>query len=262
MVIYVTKKVKTQKTISRILLISSVVSFLVAAVLIVILCLLQVDSIREKYDEYLYVLQDFEMRVAALQNKGLILIVILLLFLLRSLSMMYPYPMVFIITAMVFPPYQSFFINVAGMAFTFAFRYYTGYEMGEGTINIALKRYPAVLEAMDEDGRGNPLILLALRMVPSLPINTISHFYGSLEYSFPRYMLISVGAYIPKLISYSFIGNNVYDPFSASFFVPMIVLLLFTGICLLVLRSFLGLSRKIRLKNKEKDKNNEPKGNE
>ncbi len=250
MVIYVTKRVHKQKTISKILQISAVFSFCVAAVLIVILCLLQIDSIREKYDEYLYVLQDFEMRVAALQSRWLIFVVIFLLFLLRSLSMMYPYPMIFIITAMVFPPYQSFFINLAGMAFTFAFRYYTGYEMGEGTINFALKKYPAILNAMEEDGKGNPIILLALRMVPSLPINTISHFYGSLEYSFPRYMLISLAAYIPKLVSYSFIGENVYDPFSADFFVPIIVLLVFTGICLLVLRTFINVSSKLS-KNKE-----------
>lgn len=250
MVICVTKRVHKQKTISKILQISAVFSFCVAAVLIVILCLLQIDSIREKYDEYLYVLQDFEMRVAALQSRWLIFVVIFLLFLLRSLSMMYPYPMIFIITAMVFPPYQSFFINLAGMAFTFAFRYYTGYEMGEGTINFALKKYPAILNAMEEDGKGNPIILLALRMVPSLPINTISHFYGSLEYSFPRYMLISLAAYIPKLVSYSFIGENVYDPFSADFFVPIIVLLVFTGICLLVLRTFINMSSKLS-KNKE-----------
>ncbi len=253
MVIYVTKRVRKQKTISRILLISAVSSFIVAAALTVILFLLQIDSVREKYDQYLYILQEFEMRVAALQSRPLILIVIFLLFLLRSLSMMYPYPMIFIITAMVFPPYQSFLINVLGMVFTFAFRYYTGYEMGEGTINFALKKYPAILEAMEEDGKGNPIILLALRMVPSLPINTISHFYGSLEYSFPRYMLLSVGAYIPKLISYSFIGENVYDPFSADFFVPMIVLLVFTGICLLVLRSFLGVSWHIMRKKKNSE---------
>ena len=120
--------------------------------------------------------------------------------------------------------------------------------MGEGTINFALKKYPAILSAMEEDGKGNPIILLALRMVPSLPINTISHFYGSLEYSFPKYMLLSLGAYIPKLISYSFIGNNVYDPFSASFFVPMIVLLVFTGICLLILRTILNVSHKFSSK--------------
>lgn len=252
MVIYVTKRVRKEKTISRILLVSAVTSFVVAAALTVILFLLQIDSVREKYDQYLYILQEFEMRVAALQSRPLILIVIFLLFLLRSLSMMYPYPTIFIITAMVFPPYQSFLINVLGMVFTFAFRYYTGYEMGEGTINYALKKYPAILEAMEEDGKGNPIILLALRMVPSLPINTISHFYGSLEYSFPKYMLLSVGAYIPKLISYSFIGENVYDPFSADFFVPMIVLLVFTAISLLVLRSFLGVSWKIRRKKNDK----------
>ncbi len=260
MVIYVTKRVKKQKTISRILLVSAVFSFCVAAVLVVILCLLQIDSVREKYDEYLFVLQDFEMRVAALQSRWLIFVVIFLLFLLRSLSMMYPYPMIFIITAMVFPPYQSFFINLFGMAFTFAFRYYTGYEMGEGTINFALKKYPHILNAVDEGGKANPIILLALRMVPSLPINTISHFYGSLEYPFLRYMLVSVGAYIPKLISYSFIGKNVYDPFSAEFFIPMIALLVFTGICLFVLRAFLGISSILTRQGDNKEK--KPKGNE
>lgn len=248
MVIYVAKKVRKERTISKVLLGSAIFSFCIAAVLIVILCLLQIDSVKEKYNEYLFILQDFELRVAALRSKWLILIVIFLLFLLRSLSMMYPYPMIFIITAMVFPPYQSFFINLAGMAFTFAFRYYTGYEMGEGTINFALKKYPTIMSAMEEDGKGNPLILLALRMVPSLPINTISHFYGSLEYSFSKYMIISTAAYIPKLVSYSFIGDNVYDPFSPGFFVPMIVLLVFTGICLLILRAFLDIAKKVRKK--------------
>lgn len=241
-----TRKAHGEKTISKILTTTAILSYLVAVVLIVILCLLQIDSVKEKYDQYLYILSEFEMRVAALQSRGLILIVIMLLFLLRSLSMMYPYPMVFIITAMVFPPYQSFFINVFGMAFTFAFRYYTGYEMGEGTINYALKKYPAIMSAMEEDGKGNPVILLALRMIPSVPINTISHFYGSIEYSFPKYMLLSVAAYIPKLISYSFIGENVYDPFSASFFFPIILLLVFTGTVLLILRAFLGISKKLK----------------
>lgn len=242
MVIYVTRKVNKRRTVSRILLASAIVSFVVAAALVVILMALQIDPIREKYDEYLYILQDFELRVAALKSRWLILIVIFLLFLLRSLSMMYPYPVVFIITAMVFPPVQSFVINLLGMAFTFAFRYYTGYEMGEGTINFALKKYPAVLNAMAEDGKGNPVILLAFRMIPSVPINTVSHFYGSIEYSFPRFMLISLGAYVPKLISYSFIGNNVYDPFSADFFVPIIVLCTFTGLCMLVLRAILSFT--------------------
>ncbi len=246
MVIYVTRKVKKQKTVSKILLISALISFAVALVLLGILLALQIDAVREKYDEYLYFLQDFEMRVAALKSRWLILIVILLLFLLRSLSAMYPYPMIFIITAMVFPPVQSFIINLFGMAFTFAFRYYTGWEMGEGTINFALKKYPAILSAMEEDGKGNPIILLAFRMIPSVPINTLSHFYGSIEYSFPRFMLLSLGAYVPKLISYSFIGNSVYDPFSADFFVPIIVLCTFTGVCLLVLRTFINVNHKLK----------------
>lgn len=245
-----TKKSEKKITLQGILLWSAIFSFIFAVALLVILIVLQIDPIREKYDQYLYILEDFEMRVAALKSRWLVLIVIFLLFLLRSMSMMYPYPMIFIITAMVFPPVQSFIINVLGISFTFAFRYYTGYEMGEGAINAALKKRPAIMNAIEEGGKGNPVILFALRTVPSLPLNTISNFYGSIEYPFGRFMLLSVGAYIPKLISYSFIGNYVYDPFSASFFVPLIVLFTFTGICLLVLRAILSVSMKIHKKVK------------
>ena len=45
MVIYVTKKVRKEKTISRILLVSAVTSFVVAAALTVILFLLQIELI-------------------------------------------------------------------------------------------------------------------------------------------------------------------------------------------------------------------------
>lgn len=245
-------KTHKQNTILKILKISAIVCFVAAAVLMVLMILFQIDGIREKYDEYLAFLEEFEMRVASLKNRWLILVVIFLLFLLRSLSMIYPYSMVYMITAMVFEPHLSFFINLTGMAFTFAFRYYTGLEMGEGTVNKVLKKNPAIISSMEAGGKGNPVVLLALRLIPGVPINTVSHLYGSLHYPFVRYMLISTAAYVPKMISFSFIGTNVYNPFSAKFFAPLIILLLFTGISLLVLRTVFIVKYKFSEKNKPK----------
>lgn len=233
-----------------------IVSFAAAGCLITIVILMNIDSVHQKYEQYLIILEDFENKVAALDNRWLIIIVIFLLYLLRSLSMMYPYTVLYIISAMVFRPVWSFVINMTGMAFTFAFRYYTGIQMGEGYLNRVLARYPSINAAFESEGRGSPYILFALRLVPFFPINTVSQLYGTIEYPFGVYMALSVIAMAPRLISYSFIGNSVYDPLSSAFFVPLTVLLIFTGGSLFFLRAVLGHT--FRQKSKKREGNDLP----
>lgn len=257
MVIFLTEKIDKSKFILKLLKVLGVVCFVAAAWFILIVILMHNDKFIAKYDQYLIILQDFENKVYALQDKWLIIIVIFLLYLLRSLSMMYPYNVLYIISAMVFPPVWSFIINLSGMAFTFAFRYYTGIQMGEGYLNNILKRYPMINSVFEVEGRGSPFVLFALRVVPFFPINTLSQLYGTIEYPFGKYMLLSVIAMIPRLISYSFIGNSVYDPLSSSFFVPLTVLLIFTGCSMFFLRAVLGLTFRSKIKHlKERKKDN------
>lgn len=221
-----------------------IMSFISAAVLAALFILMRVTSIREKYDQYLTFLSDFEASVAALRDKWLIMIVIFLLFILRSLSAVFPYAVIYITTSMVFPPRQSFLINLAGMIFTAAFRYYTGIQMGEGYLNKVLKKNPIISRIFEVDGRGNPIVLFALRIVPLFPYNTVSQLYGTFEYPFMKYMTICIAALLPKLVSYSFIGNNVYDPLSTAFILPLILLLIITGMSFFFLRTIMLVTYK------------------
>lgn len=233
-----------------------IISFIIAAIVIAVFIVMQIETVQEKYSQFLKLLEDFEYQVAALQNKWLILIVIFLLYLLRSLSAFFPYTVIHIITAMVFSPFQSLIINICGMAFTLAFRYYTGWEMGEGTFNNIIKKYPSINASFEQDGKFNSLMLLALRLVSVFPFNTISHLYGSYKYPFKRYMLLSLVAILPKLISYSFIGNNVWDPLSGQFFIPIVILCIFSGCSLFFLRGIMKISLRIT-KNKSSERTNE-----
>ena len=229
---------------------TGIACFLAAAAFIVIGVLMKFDSVYERYARYLVALEELEQKVAALQTRWLIIIVIFLLYLLRSLSVVYPFTIVFIISAMVFSPMESFLINLLGMALTFAVRYYTGLAMGEGYWNKVLKRHPTVNAMVEANGRGNPVVLFALRLVPFCPINTLSHLYGTFEFPFGQYMLLSCAATVPRLISYSFIGKNVYDPFSSSFIIPLIVLLVFTGCALFFTRAVMAFTFRMSRRGK------------
>ncbi len=237
---------------------SGIACFIAAAAFIVIGVLLRFDSVYNRYSQYLVALEQLEQKVAALQTRWLIIIVIFLLYLLRSLSAIYPYTIVFIISAMVFSPVDSFIIHTLGMALPFADRYYTGMEMGEGYWNKVLKRHPTLNSLFEASGRGNPVVLFALRLVPFFPLNTLSHLYGTIEFPFWQYMLLSTVAVMPRLISYSFIGKNVYDPLSSSFIIPLIALLIFSGSALFFARTVLAVTLRVSRRGKKQTGENAP----
>ena len=245
------KKRDNQKALIRLFRLLGVVSFIVAAALLVIVIIMQIDRVQARYQQYLDILRDFEHVVAQLGNRWLIIIVIFLLYILRSLTPIYPYPALYIITAMVFPARYALLIDAAGMAFTFAFRYYTGIQMGESWMNRALQRHPAINTAFTTEGKSDPWVLFALRYVPIFPLNTVSQLYGAFEYPFLKYFIISMVAYVPKLISYTYIGNNVYDPLSGRFYIPLIVLFVLSGTSFFLMQAILGLTFRFSKKNKK-----------
>jgi uncharacterized membrane protein YdjX (TVP38/TMEM64 family) len=239
-----------QKFLIRLFRLLGVASFIAAAALLVIVIIMRVPRVQVRYQQYLDILQNFEQEVAALGNRWLIIIVIFLLYILRSLTPIYPYPALYIMTGMVFDAPEALLIDSVGMAFTVAFRYYTGIEMGEGWMNAVLHRHPAINRAFTTEGKSDPWVLFALRFVPIFPFNTVSQLYGSFEYPFLKYFIISMVAYSYKLISYTFIGNNVYDPLSGRFYIPLIVLFVVSGISFFLMQAIMGLTFKFSKKNK------------
>ncbi|MBQ6420079.1 MAG: VTT domain-containing protein [Clostridia bacterium] len=256
------QKLKNEKFVLKVFMVLGVVCFIAATALIVLSIVMSIDSVRMRYDQYLDVIRELEVTVTELENHKLIAVVILLLYILRSLTPAYPYNALYIITGMVYRPHVSLTLNFIGMLFNVVFRYYTGQQMGEGYINRVLRRYPTINSAFEVDGRGNPIVLFALRFVPIFPFNTVSQLYGSIEYPFVKYTVFSMLALLPRLITYSYIGSNVYDPLSPRFYTPLIVLFIFTGISFFFMRGVLGITLQINKRSKRikrKDINaNEP----
>ena len=233
-----------QKFLIRLFRLLGVACFIAAAALLVIVIIMQVPRVQVRYQQYLDILQNFEKEVAELGNRWLIIIVIFLLYILRSLTPIYPYPALYIMTGMVFDAPTALLIDTVGMAFTVAFRYYTGIEMGEGWMNAVLHRHPAINTAFTTEGKYDPWVLFALRFVPIFPFNTVSQLYGSFEYPFTKYFIISMAAYLPKLISFVYVGNNVYDPLSGKFYIPLIVLCVLSGISFFLMLGIFGITFK------------------
>ena len=214
---------------------------IVAVVLVVLTLLMHIRSVQKWYAQFQFTLVEFERAVASIPYRWLIPFVIELLFLIKAWIPVIPVSAISVISGMVFSIPVAFVLNVGGIVIVMSALYLVGMRIGPSNIQKVLRRYPAVREILEAKGALSPVLLFVFRLVPSFPINTISQLYGSMEYEYWKYILISLSGFAPKLLSYTFIGRNVYDPLSWSFILPIVILLVLSGFSILLLNWSLEL---------------------
>lgn len=242
------KKLGLMQTIA-ILLIS------VAVILFFLLVFFKIQRLQIWYEEYQSYLVRLEMRVAELRNSTIVILAVFLLFTLKAVLPLplIPVSCVCVITSMVFGTFFSVILNILGLVIIFTIRYYIGARKKTLPYRI-LKNYEEIWKVLEHDGSGNPWLLFIARVFPMFPINTVSNIYGGLKYDFRRYLLISVCGFLPKIISYSIIGRNAFNPFSASFIIPVMISSFLSGIGLIATRKIILFIRRkgeedVKIKN-------------
>lgn len=162
---------------------------------------------------------------------------------------LYPLSAVCTVTSAVFPAYFSIPINLIGLAILYSIKYFWGKKVGANSVQSILNKNETVAYLIQKDGRGNPWILALFRLVPGIPINLVSKLYGAMGFRYKYFIILSFIGYAPLLISYTFIGRNVYNPFSAAFLLPFVLLFLLLGVSMLAISKIVEVQSK-RRKNK------------
>lgn len=223
----------------------------------VLLFLLQYEHLWRWYATIRRELAELEIRISMLENKWVFILVVFLLFAVKSFIPIYPTPTVCFLTGAVLPMYLSVPVNTVGFCILLLIRYYTGKLFGAGKAWELIRKNERLRRLIEQNGRGNSSLLIILRLLPLMPVNTISGVYGSLEFGPGQFLLLSVIGYMPKIISFTFIGSNVFDPLSAEFIVPIMIFAFVSGISLICVNGMWRriektvLKAKIRLKERK-----------
>ena len=246
------KKQKTQKS----LLLIGLVLIAIGVAAAVLLFLLRFEHLWLWYDVIRRELAELELQISRLENKWVFIVVIIALFAVKSFIPIYPTPTLCFLTGAVLPMYVSVPVNVAGLCVLLSIRYYAGKRFGAGKAWGLIRKNERLRRMIEQNGKGNPALLIILRLLPTVPVNTISGVYGSLDFGWGQFLLLSVIGYMPKIISYTFIGRSAYDPLSAEFIVPIMLLAFASGISLVCVnglwRAVESLVRKAKIKRKNK----------
>lgn len=212
----------------------------IAAALLALTLLMQIQQFADRYDEVLKMLSDFEDAVAAIEIKGFVVLAILLIYLSKAVIPI-PITAVCVIAGMVFPTYVAVIINIAGFTILLTIKYFWGKHLGGGWVHKILRKYENFDAIFNSDFAGKGSLLVALRLVPNLPINMVSQLYGAMNFDYYKYILFSLVGFLPKIISYSMVGRHVYNPFSLAFMLPLVIIFTISGLATLGINAFIDL---------------------
>lgn len=214
---------------------SGTLLLILAGIFCAVLAVMQIEELNRWYVTWEQQLVALEERVAAMGNRGLIITVVMLLFTLKSVFPPITIPAICLISGMVLPWYWALLVNIVGVAWLMTIRYFWGKWFGGGRTFKLVRQNDIIRSLLESKGTGNPYLLFAFRLIPAFPVNSISRLYGAMQFRFRNYLLISLGGFMFKILSYTIIGRNVYNPLSASFLLPIILLCFVSGTVLIVL---------------------------
>lgn len=223
----------------------ALICFVLALALIILLRVFNHESFIRWYSKYVDTLASYEEWMLTYGATLTSVILILINFFLKAVLPWFPIACICVASGVLFEWYYALIINLAGMIILFTAKFYWGRRFGGGNAEKILSKYETAYGFIDESRLGSGAVLFFLRLVPCMPVNSVSCLYGSTDISYTRYIILSVIGYTYKLFSYTLIGRSVYDPASASFIVPLILLLIFSGMMLLSLSGALELKNMI-----------------
>lgn len=225
-----------------------------AAAVSVVAYLLRYDQLWLWYKVYQEKLLEAEQFIQSLGVSWKFVLAMLIVFLVRTFIPFLAVSAICVLTGAVLPSYWALIVNFLGIIIMMSIKYFEGMKFGSGNAWKIISKNERARKIIESSGKVNNALLFALRLIPGFPLGSVSRIYGSLRFPYWQFILLSAAGFAPKLLSYTFMGTNVFDPLSSAFLVPLMIALIISGASLLCVNLiWLLVEKSVSSSKKNKD---------
>ena len=218
-----------------------------AAAVSVVVYLLRYDQLWLWYKVYQEKLLEAEQFIQSLGISWKFVLAMLIVFLVRTFIPFLAVSAICVLTGVVLPSYWALIVNFLGIIIMMSIKYFEGMKFGSGNAWKIISKNERARKIIESSGKVNKALLFALRL-------SVSRIYGSLRFPYWQFILLSAVGFAPKLLSYTFMGTNVFDPLSSAFLVPLMIALTISGASLLCVNLiWLLVEKSVSSSKKNKD---------
>lgn len=156
-------------------------------------------------------------------NQALAVIFMLLIFGLKSISVVFPLDVLYMADGILFSPLEAIIVSIAGVCVSLTIPYISGKVFGENIMREIYEKYPKA-EVLARYQNENPFFASFItRIVGILPLDVVSAYFGAHNLAFGEYVAGSISGLMLSLIATTLLGNRLSNPFSLEFL--MVILL-------------------------------------
>ncbi len=207
--------------------------FVAAGVIAVITLAMSTKVAEGGWAEFLNALNKTQDFIQSLDNRWLLALAITAIYVAKSFLPL-PFPFIFMMTGVMFRSGEAILINTLGFCVVLVITYWVGKSTDGGVALKNLKKYDNIQKMIAHHGKTKLGVLVALRIVPGIPVITVSKIYGGMGFPIHKYVIASVIGFLPKIWTYTVMGGNISQPFTWKFMGPIIFLLILSGIVTLI----------------------------
>lgn len=163
-------------------------------------------------------------------------LVLLLLFALKSMTVVFPLMVLYLAVGHLFPLWWSLPLNFCGIVVCVSIPYLIGrYAQADALAGI-IQKYPKA-EAFIIKHRSRGLFLsYFLRIITMVPGDLMSMLLGALRICYPHFLLGSILGMAPSMIAATLVGDSITDPTSPQFILSALAILVLAVLSTLVYR--------------------------
>ena len=142
---------------------------------------------------------------------------LLLLFAIKSLSIVIPLPSLYLASGMLYSPLKAVAISYLGLAITLTIPYFLGRWAGGAGIDYILDRYPKMKKVIAMQKKNEFFSNFIVRIIGWFPCDILSFYFGACDTPYPVYLGASLLGCSIGVVTNTLLGDVILNPLSPQF---------------------------------------------
>lgn len=156
------------------------------------------------------------------QNTVAAILVMLLLFAVKSVSIFIYCGLLYGASGILFPLPLAILVNIAGSLIMAAIPFFIGKKAGSGLVTQLTQKHPKLKFLKDVPNQNEFFMSFFVRIIGILPSDVIGMYLGATEIRFSKYILGTILGMIPQTVTFCIMGSKINDVTSPEFMISLI----------------------------------------